>query len=432
MSINYDKYIGPKECYFQGKLPEIKYNLDKNNKFCDPYFKPSKSIINIPKKEELIDKKILKWERISNIINVDFDKSDEFLINQNCLGDCYLISFLRSLQIFQPIRYYLLFGKCFPEIGYYEIYFFTEDGEQVIVFVDDYILVDNNLEPYFAALKEEDIYTVGRNILIEKAYAKFKGSFSKIEGGNHASIPIVGIKSLQLTADFLSKENNEIYQIFKDELKVKNVILSGTINQDPNPISGLVAGHMYSLLSTEKYSDIKILELNNPYGLNYYEEMKNFKLGLNKDYQVFEEEIISFNLRNTNNGRLKIDIGNFKNHFDLVEICEFEPIQKEKNNKTEEKEPIPPFPSGAIDKCYSKRINILNALGIPKEDEKKFIDKCNGDLGKALYILFKIFLKKGTSKESFYNNILKEEPSLFQTAISYLNPLNWNWFSNSK
>ena len=76
----------------------------------------------------------------------------------------------------------------------------------------------------------------------------------------------------------------------------------------------------------------------------------------------------------------------------------------------------------------------MDILMIPKKDQKKFIDKCNNDLSKALYLLSKIFLKYGTSKESFYNHLLNEQDnntnsSHFPNFFSYLNPFNYNWFS---
>lgn len=442
MKINYDEYIDPNDNYFGGNLPDIMENLDTDNKFCDPYFKHGKNIINIAKKEALIDQKILRWERISNIIDINDDnfniidinddKSDEFLINQNSLGDCYFIAFLRSLKLFKPDKYYKIFGKYFAEIGYYEIYFFTEDGQQVIVFVDDYILINKDSKPYFASLKEEDLYTVGRNILVEKAYAKMKGSYGKIVGGYNASFPILGINSLDLVGnEFLSKENKEIYEMIEDEIGEKNIVLSGTKNKDPNIISGLYEGHMYSNLSVEKKSDIYILKLNNPYGENNYEKMKNFKLDLDKKYKDIEEDIINFNRNNTKNGTLKIDIENFKKHYDLVEICEFVKIKKKiKGIKITGGD----HPTGLIDNAYEDRRSIMDILRIPKKDQKKFIDKCNNDLSKALYLLSKIFLKYGTSKESFYNHLLNEQDnntnsSHFPNFFSYLNPFNYNWFS---
>lgn len=437
--LNYDKIIEETSSaneYFGNKYPQIMKNLDKNHKFNDPNFKPSKDIINIEEVEDKIDSKILKWKRISDIIDIENDKSDKYFVNQNFLGDCYLIAFLRSLQYFQPQRYYFIFGTCFPEIGYYEIYFFTDDGSHIKVFVDDYVLVDENYCPYFSSLKkeEEELYTIGRNILIEKAFAKMNKSYKNIEGGLNASFYIVGINSG--TEDgFLSKENNYIYQTFEKEIDLKNIVLCGTINEGENLdlIKGLQEGHMYSLLSTEEKSDLKILKLNNPYGINYPDEMEDFKLGLGRKYEDVEKEIIRYNKNNTNNGNLKIDIQNFKKQFDLVEICSFTDTKKQRKIKG-----ISPLPPDKINESYDKRKNTLDALGISKEDQRKFIEKCNGNVGKALYLIFKAFMKYGTSKQTFYIRLLDNQNygqnnSQNQSSFSFLSYLNpFSYFNTNK
>jgi len=432
--INYDEIIEKNSLaieYFGGEYPRINENLDKfTNKFNDNTFKPSKDIIGIPKVQQKIDSKILQWKRISDIIDIKYDKSNKYFINQNYIGDCYLISFLRSLQYFHPQAYYYLFGTCFPDIGYYEVYFFTENGNNIKVFVDDYVLVDEYNEPYFSALKkdEEELYTVGRNILIEKAFAKMKKSYKNIVGGSNASCYIVG-KDSTSEKDFLTKDNIYIYETLEDNVKVKNIVLCGTINEgeNPDPLKGLVEGHMYSLLSTEEKNDLKILKLNNPYGINYPEDMENFKLGLEEKYKDIEKEIINYNQNNVNNGNLKLDIKNFKNQFDLVEICSFTEVKKKgKQQPIAGKAPISPL---SIKISYERRKNILDALGIKKEDQKIFIDKCGGNLGKALYLLFKGFIKFGTSKETFYIRLLGnkdygQDNSQNQSFFSNL----WNYF----
>ena len=429
-----ERYSIPNE-YFGEKYPKILENLDKQtNKFNDATFRPSKEIIGIPKVQQKIDSKILKWKRISDIIEINFDNSNKYFVNQNYIGDCYLISFLRSLQYFHPEKYYYLFGICFPEIGYYEVYFFTENGEHLKVFVDDYVLVDENNNPYFSALKkdEEELYTVGRNILIEKAFAKMKKSYKNIIGGSNASLYIVG-KDSSSEDGFLTKDNNYIYQTFEDNIKVKNIVLCGTINEgnNPKPLEGLVEGHMYSLISTEEKNDLKILKLNNPYGINYAEDMENFKLGLDEKYEHIEKEIINYNKNNVNNGNLKLDVQNFKNQFDSVEICSF--IEVKKEGKQPPKKGISPIPPASIQKSYAERRNTLDALGIKKEDQKKFIAECGGNLGKALYLLFKAFIKFGTSKETFYTKLLgkkdygqdNSQNQSFSNYLSYLNPFSY-------
>ena len=96
-----------------------------------------------------------------------------------------LYLFLRGLQKFQTKRYFALFGACYPEIGYYEIYFFIKqngEAKNIKVFVDDYLLVNENNIPIFAFLKGKDKYVLGRNLLIEKALAKMNGSYFNIRG----------------------------------------------------------------------------------------------------------------------------------------------------------------------------------------------------------------------------------------------------------
>lgn len=428
MSINYDELLTSETDYFNEKLPYIMKNMDENKKFCDPDFKPSKDIVKINKIEKYIDQNDFVWKRISEIININLDKSDKLPITQRCLGDCYFISFLRSLQLFHQDKYYNLLGICFPEIGYYEFYFFTKDGKQVKVFVDDYILVykEDNSYPIFAALKDEDRFTVGRNILIEKAFAKMNKSYGNIEGGLNASFPIVGINSLLLQKDFLSKEEKEIYKRLDNELKVKNIILCGTINNDPSPMKGIFSGHMYSLLETEENSGIKILKLNNPHGENDEEEMEDFILGLEEKYKKVEKEVIEYNKNNVENGNVKIDISSLKKHYDIVEICSFNEVDQQPIIKG-----VSSIPPGKIEDLYSKRKNILDILWIPKQDKKRFIDKYNRNLPIALYVLFKAFMIFGTSKETFYNNVLNEQnPSFFQNAFEYMKFWNYNIFKS--
>ena len=67
---------------------------------------------------------------------------------------------------------------------------------------------------------------------------------------------------------------------------------------------------------------------------------------------------------------------------------------------------------------------IFDALGIPKKDQIKFITECKGNLGTALYISMKIFMRYGATRDTFYKRILSistvnENPSIFQNIINF-------------
>jgi hypothetical protein len=86
-------------------------------------------------------------------------EKETFKINQGNLGDCYLISFLNGMIKFRKEEFIRLLGGCLFELGYIEFNFFFEENnnfKQKIVFVDDYILVDeyDNNSPIFSSVFE--------------------------------------------------------------------------------------------------------------------------------------------------------------------------------------------------------------------------------------------------------------------------------------
>ncbi len=150
--IDYDLGKTNEEEYFDGILPNIKINLEKNNGvFKDESFEPNISSVcntNNPLLKYIFGeekgefKQVLKdkmneydkdfkkykaeiekinptWIRLSSILKgEEIYKNDKLPIGQGFLGDCYVIAFLRGLQKFQEKRYFALFGSCYPEIGY--------------------------------------------------------------------------------------------------------------------------------------------------------------------------------------------------------------------------------------------------------------------------------------------------------------------------
>lgn len=249
-----------------------------------------------------------------------------------------------------------------------------------------------------------------------------KGSYGAIEGGYNASFPVVGFNSQLLGKDFLSKKEEEICERLSEEVNEKNIVLCGTLIEEPKPMKGIFCGHMYSLLKVEQKSFIKILTLNNPHGRNPEIELYSGHHIMLYDVERIkvDGEITEYNEKNRNNENVKIKIEHLKKHFDLVEICSFSDINKRpKINGTES---IPPE---MINDLYFKRKYIFDALGIPKGEQIKFIINCKGNLGMVLYVSTKIFMHYGTSRETFYTRILaisiaNQNPSFLQNIISFI------------
>ena len=454
--LKYIKFSDLKE--IDGKKHEfICKHLDENGKFADPDFKPDIYSFTSNDKSQLIDynsilskdelekrnkalkkakeeyetrfnkdledeEKILKWERISSIINIKDEKKNlKYKVKQNNIGDCYLISFLRGLKEFQEKRYWKLFGACIPEIGYYEIYFFNEKGENTLIYVDDYIIVDNKFKPYFASLDDKNKYDVGISILIEKAYAKLNGGYFNINGDYQYGDPLfylTGFKTLNIN-NLNSYDNDDLYNTIKIYHDSKDVLTTGTPEAPtkiddkgneielPFPISGIYYCHDYTVWKKfAKEKDIYIIEINNPWGENVEEDMEDFKLNLGKQFEKTEKEIIKYNKKHINSGEIKIDINNYKKYFYDIKICEFSKSKEKKVPIKAQYDPklVPPegLDDGTIKDLSKKRIGILDNLKIEKELQDKFLELFENNMDYGLYVLFKLFMTFGTRRDVFY------------------------------
>ena len=125
-----------------------------------------------------------------------------------------------------------MFGACYPEIGYYEIYFFIKqngEAKNIKVSVDDYLLMNEENEPIFVFLKKKDKYVLGRNLLIEKALAKMNGYYFNIRGKYRVfseSYILTGYERKLLVKN--GKWPDDTFNFFIRQLAAKNIITCGT------------------------------------------------------------------------------------------------------------------------------------------------------------------------------------------------------------
>ena len=393
-----------------------------------------------------IESKKLKWKRLSSILKEkDFYKNDNIPISQGHLGDCYAIAFLRGLQKFQTKRYFALFGACYPEIGYYEIYFFIKQNgktKNIKVFVDDYLLVSEDNIPRFAFLKIKDKYVLGRNLLIEKALAKMNGSYFNIRGKYRKfseSIILTGYKGNKLIKN--EKWPDDTFDFFVRQLAAKNIITCGT-KKNPK-LCGISGNYRYLMLdaSEEKVynyfvfyqGSLNVLKLNNPWGHNNLKDMENFKLNLDDKFINGEKSIVKYNIKNCDNGNLKIIENNLKENFDQIYYCEFKKVEKKEKENIEEKgdngENPEDFPENeaidedTINNLYNKRILMLDAIEIPKNLQEKFRMKYEFDIDEGLFQFFIACLNFGTSLATFekfmeIHQNQNQQSSLFNSLFS--------------
>ena len=325
--------------YPENKSPNIEQHLDKEGKFLDNDFPNNDdSLFNKEKgvRDEKFEKEVrefikvnekykFKWIRLFSSNEYIFDsnlstselieKEKKLNLIQGGIGNCYFISYLHKLKCEKPDIFTSIIRDVKPKKGYMEVNFFVERNnkiEEVVVYVDDYIpYIDfYNYHPLFSYYEslEEKKYVAGLYFLVEKAYAKFCGSYCNIDGSNQKNDYMfnltgtkIEIKNLydfhidytknfqnkNLKLNILPKEDkNKIFTKINDFSK-ENIMTVGTpkkYEEGETNIYGVVSNHEYDyikgviLSSNDNKNEDFFFQLWNPHGENENPESSKFSL----------------------------------------------------------------------------------------------------------------------------------------------------------
>ena len=423
--------------YFpENQLPNKEQIIKEKGIFIDPYFKNVDSSISGKKDDE--NKNQFKWTRIFSEEKIPiakdednymgfFSKDKGLNITQGSLGNCYFISYLHRLKEDFPGIFFSIFRDCKPAEGYFEVYFYIKENNnkisKSIVFVDDFIPYKefpSYCKPLFSRYNSDpqfNKFMVGKYLLIEKAYAKFKGCYKNIEGNisdtaiffdltgvdheilylsdilfdhfNKIEISISKEKFRQnydLKKSIIEKKKldeetkNNIYNTIKSILN-DNLVNAGTENKKAyGQINnfGIFANHRYDLLKCEKFNNSIFFHLWNPHGENQKEN--NFK-GF--------ESINKINKDGLNNGNITLDFDGF--------FLSFKRLIYQNKDKIL-----------TIYKQFEGK-GILDALGMLPYDKILFMFIFGFDIDYGLsLLLLRSYLNKGKDIKTIFSDLMRE------------------------
>ena len=168
---------------------------------------------------------------------------------QGRLGTCYLLETISTLSNYGKLLYQIFPCEKINENGIYEICIFHEGIWQKVL-VDDYFILCKG-DFAFAKPVNNCLYSC----LIEKAYAKIKGSFADINGGN-------------LVEAFRALTSFEAFYLSSYELKLHNNIYDFLINKikEGYIFSCSNNGHAFSLIDIINENNDIIFQIRNPWG----------------------------------------------------------------------------------------------------------------------------------------------------------------------
>lgn len=289
-----NSFIKPKIPYFNNELPDFNFSLEKSEKnegkFVDKFFPPTKSQILSVEEKTGIDKKphfrhlAKQTEFLSDGKKFEYKRPSEifqgkkyklFLDDINCddakqgiLGNCYLISIIAALSQRIDLINKIFKTKTINENGFYELFYYDQFGTKKIIFVDDYFpFVDLNdgagLQLLGTIPNGEEIWVM----LMEKAYVKYEGGWTNIEGGTITSelefFTGCNCKNIELTCEYA-------WQEILNACKRDNIICCRSRNDGKNhnftSKNNIAKGHAYSILNAKEYKGLMLVKVRNPWG----------------------------------------------------------------------------------------------------------------------------------------------------------------------
>eukprot|EP00301_Raphidiophrys_heterophryoidea_P002616 c11219_g2_i2.p1 GENE.c11219_g2_i2~~c11219_g2_i2.p1 ORF type:complete len:399 (+),score=90.53 c11219_g2_i2:361-1557(+) len=216
-------------------------------------------------------------------------------ICQGALGDCWLLSALACMAEFPGlVRKVFLTLECSPH-GKYSVRLFDGGTKQwITVTVDDYFPVNaDSGEPVFTKPNGRELWVM----VLEKAMAKFVGSYGGLDAGNEVwawaamtGSHVYGFKQTngvwekknyvfkpdtfrqrKIYVDLSVKKEKFVQDHFWHVLllfDLRDAIISASISSDGEQkrTDGLVAGHAYSLLQVKEVDGFRLVQLRNPWG----------------------------------------------------------------------------------------------------------------------------------------------------------------------
>ena len=327
---NIDNSFPPSNISIFGQENFEKINSGKKIGFCKYY----KGLIKDYKRGHII------WKRAKDIfINQKYllfskDINQKNII-QGSIGNCYFLTIISGLIKF-PSLIYQLFNCLNVTENCFNVLYLNINNKISKIYLDDYFPYNTRKnKPIFCKPYNNEIWLM----LLEKAWAKIKGSYYNMDNGS----PIDVLKTFLLSSNLKEDVSYDFYSLNNnhEQNKIWNIIKSNMINNDNsfmiclskgnlkhkkklnNLNYSIVENHFYNLNNVFEERGKKLLLIRNPWGFN----LKNKNYNYNKEYLDFiidnSEEYIEEkenNLTSLEEGEFIIEFNYFCYLFEEVQI----------------------------------------------------------------------------------------------------------------
>ena len=327
-------FLGKLNKYYKNQKPID--TLTYEYQFEDPEFPQDKMIYSSNEEKNKLFKEIIKKKYNLNIndpLNIEyyaikdlFDNIFDEKINctkfhQNSIGNCYFLDVVSLLSNYGQLLTQIFRIDKLNFQGYYEICLFI-DGQWQIVIIDDYIpFLNINGEQYFIGCSPSENCNCCYFMLLEKAFAKVKGSYLDMQGGFSGDVfqMLTGFYYIDIKHELRTKE--DIFNLIYEKMRESGYLFCCCSKK------ALVGErHAFPVLNAEKFKygvegkTLPMLQLRNPWGFTKIGEKSLKSLMTDENKEKIFRSLKAF-LSDVDNGIMWVDDINYKSNFEVTQCC---------------------------------------------------------------------------------------------------------------
>uniref|UniRef100_A0A182X090 Calpain catalytic domain-containing protein n=1 Tax=Anopheles quadriannulatus TaxID=34691 RepID=A0A182X090_ANOQN len=310
--------------------------LSEGRLFEDPDFPATDASIGMPKFTNV------RWKRpkeLTPTARFFIDGASRLDICQGALNDCWLLTAATNLTSHPWLFRRVLPGdNSFQQEQQYAGAFhfrFWEFGQWVEVVIDDRLPTDATGKLLFGRSANGDEYW---SALLEKAYAKFYGSYGALDGGTarEAMQDLTGgLTEFYQPKKMADGQEDQLWDILRSGSEMGS-LFACNLKSDPTGENvatreGLLRGHSYSITKVcsipglvSGSDDIRLLRIRNPWGTGI--EWNGRWSDKSREWKSLNQaERKRVGLTVENDGEFWIELVDFMKHFDRLEVCHLSP-----------------------------------------------------------------------------------------------------------
>lgn len=222
----------------------------------------------------------IRWIRLPELLKKDAKHSRPVLFDetitatdvcQGALGDCWLLAAFATLCENKTFIQNCFVTRAYNPLGKYVVRLYNQTTKKFYhVTIDDFIPCDASGRPLFTQFNGHEMWP----LLLEKAYAKSKGSYAAIEGGHaiNALVELTGYCGDTFVVPF----DDATFAKLQKCINKGCLLAAGSRGTDTTLTDGrgklkgtIVGGHAYSILDIKTpmltTQNIRLLKIRNPW-----------------------------------------------------------------------------------------------------------------------------------------------------------------------